>query len=87
MPIERELMSVSPAQSESPACMRPPALVDQLDDAPILEDEVVRGDLGSGIAEPIQRRVGGRHAGIVEEQISIGLPAARSPWLGEARNS
>ena len=50
-------------------------LVDQLDDATVLEDEVVRRDAGRGRGEPGERALRRGHAGVVEEE-DVDAPAA-----------
>jgi hypothetical protein len=55
MPIEHELMSVSPFFRYA------------LHDAAVFEHDVMRRNLAVGRAQPLQRVVAGRHAGVVQQ--------------------
>ncbi len=81
MPIETAFMSRSPAQNERPHARRgaPPH---QLVDAAVLPHQVVAGHFGGRIAQAGERRLAGRHAGVVQHERVDGS-AARRPKFGE----
>ena len=83
MPIEAELISVSPAQCEAPACQARCVSATICVMWPALVDHVVAGDLAAWIGEPLDRLIGRRHAGVVQHD-HVGA-AALAAIAGVAR--
>ena len=78
MPIERELVSVSPCHSDTPACqarISSPTIWVMM---PCLIDQVVAGHARVRAAQQVARRRRTRHAGIVQQQhVEVAAVAAR----------
>ena len=55
MPIEHELMSVSPAQDDTPACQARNVLRHALHDAAVLEHHIMRRHFAHGSGEAGER--------------------------------
>ena len=87
MPIEHELMSVSPAQEDTPACQARRDFRHQLHDVAVLQHDVVRGDFAERIAEMIDRALVVPHAGVVQQDHVGDAAASRSPWFGDGLTS
>ena len=68
MPIERELMSTAPFHDPTPRMPGAARFRHQLRDAAVLIDEVVGGDFGLAILEPLERLLGRLHSGVVQQQ-------------------
>ena len=68
IPIEAELRSLSPFQCALPACQARSLSGDELIDPPVLPDEIMRRDFRGRIDEQVERRLAGRHAGIVQDE-------------------
>ena len=68
MPIEAELMSVSPVQHGEPRVPGAHLLGHQLRDAPGLVDDVVRGDLALRPRQPVDRACSGGNARVVQDE-------------------
>ena len=59
----------------------------QLDDAAVLEHDVVRGDFARRRAQTLTAACGVAHAGVVQHDHVGRAPPLRSPWLGEGTTS
>ena len=88
MPMEAELMSVSPAQTAKPGMPGAHVLGHQLRDEARLVDDVVAGHLALGPRQPVDGLGGAGHARVVQQQDARHARAPRrGSKLGEGRTA
>ena len=83
MPIEQELMSVSPAQNDCAGMPGAARFRHALHDVAVLHHDVMGGNLAQRRAQVLERKLGVAHAGVVQDQ-HVGLGAGRGARRGSA---